>query len=452
MLMRNFTLFVLCAALAVPASQASLSHVARAKKHMPAALVQKKAETSKKKHAARAAEAAAKWCALTQKAFGWDGEEWQLEETYAMTYDQVGNVLEQEVTDYDGYINREVNTWNDNNLLATRISTVAESADADFENYGKLSRSYDDKVPTFITVNEQYRWDGDQWEASNYYTQTVTRDAAGNVTAMERAVYFQGVLDPTYRLTVTYGADGKAETIKDSNLQYDYSSGEYEWVDASLVSDIVWETTDGQILDAEDLFAGANRVKSATVTDLEFGDVYYYTAEYAADGSYTVTMNMHDDYWDEDAEAVMTYTPLDANGSYKVVNVETYIADGEPYYSTTVVQTGKYDAYGLILLEEVTYDGEVDERTVGTVEYDTEHGYPLTWTVQVYDIDEDEMINAFRAEYSDYIDAGVADALIDSTDAPVEYFNLQGMRVDNPAAGNIYIRRQGNTATKVLVK
>ena len=36
--------------------------------------------------------------------------------------------------------------------------------------------------------------------------------------------------------------------------------------------------------------------------------------------------------------------------------------------------------------------------------------------------------------------------------APVEFFNLQGIRVTEPAAGNIYIRRQGNTATKVLIK
>ncbi len=45
---------------------------------------------------------------------------------------------------------------------------------------------------------------------------------------------------------------------------------------------------------------------------------------------------------------------------------------------------------------------------------------------------------------------GIADIESDSQ-APVEYFNLQGIRVDNPSAG-IYIRRQGSTATKVVVK
>ncbi len=39
---------------------------------------------------------------------------------------------------------------------------------------------------------------------------------------------------------------------------------------------------------------------------------------------------------------------------------------------------------------------------------------------------------------------------VDVDAAPCEYFNLQGIRVDNPAHGQIYIRRQGNTATKVI--
>ena len=36
-------------------------------------------------------------------------------------------------------------------------------------------------------------------------------------------------------------------------------------------------------------------------------------------------------------------------------------------------------------------------------------------------------------------------------DAPAEYFNLQGVRVDNPAAG-LYIMRKGNKVSKVFIK
>ena len=45
---------------------------------------------------------------------------------------------------------------------------------------------------------------------------------------------------------------------------------------------------------------------------------------------------------------------------------------------------------------------------------------------------------------------GIANVGVD-TNAPVEYYNLQGVRVANPEAG-LYIKRQGNTATKVFVK
>ena len=40
----------------------------------------------------------------------------------------------------------------------------------------------------------------------------------------------------------------------------------------------------------------------------------------------------------------------------------------------------------------------------------------------------------------------------DNTDAPAEYYNLQGVRVANPVAGQIYIRLQGNKATKVAIR
>ncbi len=45
---------------------------------------------------------------------------------------------------------------------------------------------------------------------------------------------------------------------------------------------------------------------------------------------------------------------------------------------------------------------------------------------------------------------GIGDINVDEN-APVEYYNLQGIRVENPENG-LYIRRQGNTVTKILVK
>lgn len=49
----------------------------------------------------------------------------------------------------------------------------------------------------------------------------------------------------------------------------------------------------------------------------------------------------------------------------------------------------------------------------------------------------------------EYIQSGV-DAIESDSDMPVEYYNLQGIKVSNPGRG-AYIRRQGNTTTKVLI-
>ncbi|MGN0222806.1 MAG: choice-of-anchor J domain-containing protein [Muribaculaceae bacterium] len=47
------------------------------------------------------------------------------------------------------------------------------------------------------------------------------------------------------------------------------------------------------------------------------------------------------------------------------------------------------------------------------------------------------------------VTASTLDITTDTTDAPVEYFDLQGRRVLNPSNG-IYLRRQGTTTTKVI--
>ncbi len=47
--------------------------------------------------------------------------------------------------------------------------------------------------------------------------------------------------------------------------------------------------------------------------------------------------------------------------------------------------------------------------------------------------------------------SAVSDIVVEDTDAPVVYYNLQGVRVENPANG-LYIRVQGKKATKVLVR
>lgn len=60
------------------------------------------------------------------------------------------------------------------------------------------------------------------------------------------------------------------------------------------------------------------------------------------------------------------------------------------------------------------------------------------------------IVNAATVKAGKFGTAGVNDVLDDDVNAPVEYFNLQGIKVENPSNG-IFIRRQGTKTTKVAI-
>lgn len=49
-------------------------------------------------------------------------------------------------------------------------------------------------------------------------------------------------------------------------------------------------------------------------------------------------------------------------------------------------------------------------------------------------------------------ETGIDNVVAGEADAPVKYFNLQGIEVAKPAAGQVVIRKQGNNATKFMVR
>ena len=447
--MKNFTLILAACAILAAGNDAMAARPAKPVKHAARAA----AAFNRKAAVQRATEAAAKWCSTTEKVYGWNNR-WVLEETYTIEYDSKGLRTKQTCVDAEDIVTRQTFAYDANGMKTLEITEVSEDNGASFRNSSKLERTYDSRVTNFITLNKPYIWMNDDWQASgNNYTQTLTRNADGNVTMMERAVFFNGIYDPTTRITMTYGADGKATTIAESNLNYDYSSGQYYWDDDQTYTDIVWDRTNGQITSNEDLMSGANRISSAKIVDGD--DEMNVTVTYDENGGYSGTMTGTDG--DDTFTSNVFYSVLDDNGSFKVITDTYYFSNGEPYYSESYTETYKYDAYGLIIQESVEFsDGtysEFESIVEGTIEYDPVNGYPLTYTLQSYDPDEGKMVNGIRMEFSDYVDVvGIGDITADSADAPVEYFNLQGIRVANPTPGQVYIRRQGDSATKVLVK
>ena len=51
------------------------------------------------------------------------------------------------------------------------------------------------------------------------------------------------------------------------------------------------------------------------------------------------------------------------------------------------------------------------------------------------------------------ITSSVANVAVDNNiDAPAEYYDLQGVKISNPQSGKLYIKRQGSTVSKLIVR
>ena len=109
------------------------------------------------------------------------------------------------------------------------------------------------------------------------------------------------------------------------------------------------------------------------------------------------------------------------------------------------------------------FPGSVPDEIVAGEEYDFHYSIKLLQAIDdvnninliAYLINKNtrEVMNAFQLKAGEITgqESGVENIVAgDNADAPVEYFNLQGVKVVNPKGG-IFIRRQGSSTTKVAL-
>ena len=390
----------------------------------------------------RAAAGSTKWLPTSVVIYSWDNYEgWMLDDEVTSTYTADGR-LETEITkNADGYVKLTYGYTPGHELFASRLNQVSTDGTT-YTNSVNTVREFDSVLTNLVTSNEEFMWMGGAWSQNgNNFHRTITRDAAGNITEVEIAVLYQGVFDPTQRLIIEY-TDGVASSIVEVLKEYDYENDKYVWTTGVGYTDIVWDRTDGQIYDTGNLTYGANRMASCTL--MNYGEPVG-TMEYTYNGdeSYVGRMMM-------DGQLVSTINfTFEENNGYTSETVEDY-------YGTEIkiVESELYDEYGQMLLQEFAeyYDGEESyfEKVIGTVTYG--NVYPLEYVQTTIYTDLEESDNVLKIEYLDYIEHTSDAATIEADEnAPVEYFNLQGIRVDQPSDG-IFIRRQGTKAEKVLVK
>ena len=226
------------------------------------------------------------------------------------------------------------------------------------------------------------------------------------------------------------------------NFEYDYSN--YALVSDLTYQDIVWEEC-GQIMSSDYLCLNDVRAKSYNITK-DGVPLASTSITYNTDGLFScskVTKDAKSDYTE-----TYSFKSLDNHGSYEeaisgtedgVTNgqklIELYNEYGDQTEITSYeIVDGNDEIYDKITLDHTYVDGKCMETIISMINPDTEEFGPSEKHV-----------------YSNHIQiAGIENVVIDNN-APIEYYNLQGTRIDNPSNG-IFIRRQGNSVSKVLIK
>jgi hypothetical protein len=94
--------------------------------------------------------------------------------------------------------------------------------------------------------------------------------------------------------------------------------------------------------------------------------------------------------------------------------------------------------------------GEGDKPTTAAWTKVVEDGDDIDTTYVTFTAGATTRINTIKVVIASPT-TGVETIAVDNADAPVEYYNLQGVRVANPTPG-LYITRQGTKVSKTLVK
>lgn len=147
------------------------------------------------------------------------------------------------------------------------------------------------------------------------------------------------------------------------------------------------------------------------------------------------------------------------NYGYEVyVNNSLYTFSGAAYGLendiTLIPYTGFEYNYNFYLHSNIVYDetdwSVIDNKTVMSVSMLDENLEIQKIGVRAVYTDGNGNTTCSDIVYSDGTVTGVSNIRIDN--APVKWFNMQGVEIAYPQAGGVYLRQQGGTTTKVLVK
>jgi len=142
---------------------------------------------------------------------------------------------------------------------------------------------------------------------------------------------------------------------------------------------------------------------------------------------------------------VTYYRRPDSYDPHPKFYVEEWIEHPKDYcegYGTHIM-----DATGLVrkVVKKITVPGDATSVLVDGLDSNTTYYYAVEGHSNGLSTPSSKEISLTTTAST-----GVENVAVEDADAPVEYFNLQGVRVDAPANG-VFIRRQGSKAVKVVL-
>lgn len=393
------------------------------------------------------------WKPGKQSNYFWWDNEWSLAWEVTYTYTDEGKLAS--AKQGDGTETRF--EYDAEGRLTTETNYSPEG-----EVFQKYEYTYDSVIKNLIVRSSIYNFEANEWKLMSEETTEITRNSDNNITQISDYSLYDGKKTEQQRVVYTYGDDKKINTIK----LYYYDGEEGVEFDAEM-TDIKWVKTNGQLIDLEfdelAYYFSENWIASATMpkatNEPYLGDIFVKFDYKSGLGGFTMTQTMNNEVIIKDeftiTDTFCSYTERSFEVYFDNDGDDVWVRDGEDLYD--FIRT--YDKFGNILVEkEITYVDANPEKVLGTNElsgsvvYDTENGYPTEYTT-TRKYDENPASDNNRIVWSDYksFEAGIGAIATDNENAPVEYFDLRGQRVDNPASG-FFIRRQGNNVEKIVVR
>lgn len=306
-------------------------------------------------------------------------------------------------------------------------------------------------------------------------TQLIT-EAEYSTSSTKTKAYFSVPADGTYYIGFHCVSPGNHGNVDLDNISLVYGPKDVPAkatdfaasVGGRLVSlSFTVPTTDAQgndnpQIEKAEISLNGNVVKTFTADELakeanDEGKIRWLDYEEKEDGYYIYSIVFHNAVGASEPATIMVKTPAaiidfeditqenvtDTSIDIVVKFIANYVADGVNFSVTANVGDNKFNA------SEITEEENYREARISVTGLEEETYYTFTVEVRATDAQGFEMGKVTSDEFS-FETAGIFSIEAGSA-APVRYFNIQGVEVENPENG-IYIKVEGNKATKVGVK